>query len=574
VANNIHYEIFRRQGAKGGWALLEVVHDREAALKLAQTLMEQGQASNVKVIKETYNEETGEFLTLKIFEDGDRKVKVQASAEDVPHALPCFKPDDLYSYHARATMARVLAEFLARNRLTVSELIHRADALEKLEATGTTYQHAVQKIAVAQASSTNIGVQQIVKSLDELVTRAIQRVYRDEKQGTFATLARQKLGVVVEKLAKETGGTYLLNGTIAARLSKKSSWNDKLAMLLEFLDEAPTEGAGRALLLSSIDSMIAETLNAASALRDLIQPGTCYGDTLLSLVELFLANEKSLEDVQAALRKLAVHFARNELEASRTALARRIVAEIKSSKRLDPDSLESEVRLLRKIANRIVLGVGKHLSHEDVIAAFTLRAKRLVAPDVLAEILNDSITPDVKLERLLFVAENLIGVENKRRIAEFMAGLLTSAAFENHFLDGATPPLARLHRLATLQASLLRSGVPEAQRDSFREQLDRVACTVESRTRLFESIEAKSKGAVDRTLTLLRLCTSGVLTEGKLSARARQTILSGLQQPGFLAAYASQTTQEGEAEAGIATLMALLAKAGISKEATAKTLAA
>jgi hypothetical protein len=574
VANNIHYEIFRRQGAKGGWALLEVVHDREAALKLAQTLMEQGQASNVKVIKETYNEETGEFLTLKIFEDGDRKVKVQASAEDVPHALPCFKPDDLYSYHARATMARVLAEFLARNRLTVSELIHRADALEKLEATGTTYQHAVQKIAVAQASSTNIGVQQIVKSLDELVTRAIQRVYRDEKQGTFATLARQKLGVVVEKLAKETGGTYLLNGTIAARLSKKSSWNDKLAMLLEFLDEAPAEGAGRALLLSSIDSMIAETLNAASALRDLIQPGTCYGDTLLSLVELFLANEKSLEDVQAALRKLAVHFARNELEASRTALARRIVAEIKSSKRLDPDSLESEVRLLRKIANRIVLGVGKHLSHEDVIAAFTLRAKRLVAPDVLAEILNDSITPDVKLERLLFVAENLIGVENKRRIAEFMAGLLTSAAFENHFLDGATPPLARLHRLATLQASLLRSGVPEAQRDSFREQLDRVACTVESRTRLFESIEAKSKGAVDRTLTLLRLCTSGVLTEGKLSARARQTILSGLQQPGFLAAYASQTTQEGEAEAGIATLMALLAKAGISKEATAKTLAA
>jgi hypothetical protein len=155
-----------------------------------------------------------------------------------------------------------------------------------------------------------------------------------------------------------------------------------------------------------------------------------------------------------------------------------------------------------------------------------------------------------------------------------MAGLLTSSAFENHFLDGATPPLARLHRLATLQASLVRSGVPEAQRDSFHEQLDRIACNVENRTRLFESIESKSKGAVDRMLTLLRLCTNGVLTEGKLSARARQAILSGLQQPGFLAAYASQTTQEGEAEAGVAALMTLLAKAGISKEATAKTLAA
>jgi hypothetical protein len=99
----------------------------------------------VKVVKETYNADTGDYLSLKIFEDGHTKLKTDAAAEDVPHALPCFKPDDLYSYHARATMARLLCEFLARQKLTVTELIHRSDSLERLEATGTLFQHCVQK---------------------------------------------------------------------------------------------------------------------------------------------------------------------------------------------------------------------------------------------------------------------------------------------------------------------------------------------------------------------------------------------------------------------------------------------
>ena len=45
--------------------------------------------------------------------------------------------------------------------------------LEKLEATGTLYQHAIQKIAVAQAASTTTPVQQIIKSLNELTTQAL-----------------------------------------------------------------------------------------------------------------------------------------------------------------------------------------------------------------------------------------------------------------------------------------------------------------------------------------------------------------------------------------------------------------
>src|SRR5580704_15149127 len=152
MAQEVHYEIYRRLGSKGGWMLHDVSTGRDAAIRVAEELMTEEKATGVKVVKETYNPDSGEYLSLKIYEDGHTKLNMHAAAEEAPHALPCFNPDDLYSYHARATMARVLHDHLARHKLTVTELIHRADALEKLEATGTIYQHAIQKIAIAQAS--------------------------------------------------------------------------------------------------------------------------------------------------------------------------------------------------------------------------------------------------------------------------------------------------------------------------------------------------------------------------------------------------------------------------------------
>src|SRR5947199_7701116 len=154
MGREIHYEIFKRAGARGGWTMHDVRNERDAAIALARELMAGEKATGVKVVKETYNDDTGDFLTLKIFEDGHNQMSVAPAQEDAPHALPCFKPDDLYSYHARATMSRLLTDYLARNKITITELIHRADMLEKLEATGTLLQHAIQKVAVSQAAST------------------------------------------------------------------------------------------------------------------------------------------------------------------------------------------------------------------------------------------------------------------------------------------------------------------------------------------------------------------------------------------------------------------------------------
>ncbi|HMH66183.1 MAG TPA: hypothetical protein VK515_11375, partial [Rhizomicrobium sp.] len=230
--------------------------------------------------------------------------------------------------------------------------------------------------------------------------------------------------------------------------------------------------------------------------------------------------------------------------------------------------------------NRIVMGIGKYLSHEDLIAAFTLRSKRLVAQEALGDYIAGAGVEE-KIERILFVEDNIIGAENKRQLASYITPVLTSAAFENHFHNPKVPLLQRLQRLAQLQARVRRSGFVDVTRLEITAKLDALAVQMEARGKLFESIEARSTGPVDKAQTLLRLMTGGILTEGLLSDRARELVLVYLSRPGFLTGYMAAQSEtlakDGVApnsETMMAELMESLGKVGITAETGLKSIAA
>jgi hypothetical protein len=577
MGTQIHYEVFRRVGARGGWSLHDVRDNRETAMAMAEALMAEEKATGVKVVKETYNDDTGDYLTLKVFEEGHNQMKLAPAQEDAPNALPCFKPEDLYSYHARATMKRLLGDYLARNKITITELIHRADMLEKLEATGTLYQHAVQKIAVAQAASTTTPVQQIVKSLNELTTQAFNRVYRDQRKGLFPNPESRQFAELATSLFGKGDAAYLFNGALARHLKDAKGWDDKVLMLITIMESAPAEEGPRKLVHSSVDAILAEILGGSAALHELMGPAENLAGALNNLVALFLG--KPPQDAKGGLAALTHHFAADTLPEARTAIASRIVAEFKSNKRLCPDFMVEELKALRQIANRIVLGVGKYLSHEDLIAAFTLRSKRLVMQEALGTYIIEAPVEE-KVERILFVEDNIIGAENKRQLSTYIPPILTSAAFENYFQNSKTPLLSRLQRLAQIQQRMRRSGFIDITREAIAARMDLLATQMEARGKLFDSIAARNASHVEKAQTLLRLAAGGVLPEC-LAARAREMILGYLSQPGFLTGYkAAQALLHAKDENApddeklMAELMETLGKAGITAEAGLKTIAA
>ena len=576
MPNQIHYEVFRRTGAKGGWNLQEVLPTRDAALKLAKDTMAEGNATGVKVMKETYNDDTGDYLSLKIFEEGHNSYSVPVAAEDAPNAIPCFKPEDLYSYHARSTIARLLVDFLARNKITVTELIHRADMLEKLEATGTTLQFAIQKVAVAQAANSTSGVQQIVKSLNDLTTKACNRVYKDQRAGKFPDPLPEQFKLLAAKLAGQGDAAYQFNGALARHLKDCKGWDEKVLRLLTIMEDAPKEDdKPRELVLSSIDAILAEVLGGSAALRDLLGASENLAEMLRKLVDLFLGRTRP--DAADGLKLLNSHFAADTLPEARTAVANRIIAEFKANKRLCPESLVEELKALRSIANSIVMGVGKYLSQDDLIAAFTLRSERLVMPEVLGAYL-DGADPGEKVERMLFVEDNIIGAKNKRMLATFTMPLLISATFDNHFHATKTPLVQRLQKLASLQSRVRRGGFIDVTKAEMADKLDKLAVAVEAKGRLFDSIQARPTNHVERATTLLKLATGNVFTEPMLAGKARSIILSYLSQPGFLTGYLAQLPRDAEtppdSQKAMSDLMAELGKAGITAETGLKSIAA
>ncbi len=55
---------------------------------MAQQLMAEEKATGVKVVKETYNDDTGDYLTLKILEEGHNEVKMEVPGRRT-RRMPC-----------------------------------------------------------------------------------------------------------------------------------------------------------------------------------------------------------------------------------------------------------------------------------------------------------------------------------------------------------------------------------------------------------------------------------------------------------------------------------------------------
>src|SRR5258706_14498061 len=97
----VHFEVFRQAKRGGGWALVEAMDQRDEAVKYAKVMLDEG-AVAVRVVKETYQPETGDYMTLTIFEHGATETKKKNKKLDEgtnPNA--CSQAADPNSEHAR-----------------------------------------------------------------------------------------------------------------------------------------------------------------------------------------------------------------------------------------------------------------------------------------------------------------------------------------------------------------------------------------------------------------------------------------------------------------------------------------
>lgn len=521
MTGKIHFEIFvcKGNGPKAHWSLLEVAEQREAAITRAEALMRGDGYQGVRVTKETFNENTGKFFSVSIFEQGEKKKKKAKDDDDV---IPCFKPQDLYSCHARETISSVLKDVLTHWMITPMELIHRADCLERLEASGTTLQHAIQKVAVAQAANSDFEVAEIMKKLQELITKALERVYKDDRAKAFVKINDNDLMTAYRAVKNAGEAEYRLAGSIAAFLADARSTSKKLSRLIKLAEALDGPAEDVEACIGVIDEFIAEMVKGNAALSDLLGDQPDLGTSLHVMSDLFLGKmDPEEKGVSEGARLLSASFKQNRFKEARQGLGRRILRELNGMRRLCPSDPQREVELMRRLATKLVMGQGPMMSIDEITDAFTNRSKRIVTDGWINDYLEQADNPDTRIDRLIALEENVVGPENKRKLTTFLVPIILDYKTEMHYLDSAQPPTRHLSRLAELQRKAIKTDFPELQKRSVAEALDQLSCRIETSANLIESIAKRNAPRLDKALMLLRLACSNTLTRGQCRDKAR-----------------------------------------------------
>ena len=529
-AADVHFEVFVRRYPDSSWALKAATPVRLTALDSAKEMIDRNEVAAVRVMRETLDPATGEFHSLTILSLGapekPRKVKVPEPTEPL-----CVSPQDLYTCHARERIGRLFETWLERQEATPFELLHRPDLVEQLEATGVEIAHAIQKIAVPEAHARGASVAEMTKSFKSLGERAVERLMKDAKKGlphvspdTFAKVAGQ--------LAKDPEGAYRLGCAVATSLAPAQSWSEKVGLLLDLADSAPTEGAGRKLALSVLAEPLEEIVGCQKGLDNVVGGGLDLGARLAAMSRLAAADvvdalvkaepsvAKMMPELSERAKRLA-HWLHNEaFTGVRAAIGQRILRDLSGQRRLRPSDPVSEIDVIRGLAMALTAASGKLLPLDQVQAAFSARSKMLVTRDFVETYLGEDAAVQEEAEALIWLTENIIGGGNKREAGRWLTSLIFSLRFEKETRE-THHAATRLMELAKLQRAVARCGLIEEAYKPIQAKLGEIGGLVETDAKLIAATLRATVPALSRLTALLKLACGEAGPLGPVADKAR-----------------------------------------------------
>jgi hypothetical protein len=536
----IHFELFTRRRPGASWSLALATEDRALALETADAVLADRSAAAVRVTKESLDPETREFRSVTLLEKGDLTV---VKAKEPPGEAPplCVEARDMYTVHARGIIGRLLAPWLQRKNVTPFELLHRADLLESLEASGMEMQHAIQKVAVPEAQATGATTHEVIRRYQKITDQAIERVIRDSRRKAFPAVTEQSIADVGRRMSSTPDGAYLLGGGVAGYIAASKTWPDKLERLLQLAD--PVGAEARDFTFGILCQPLAEILGARSALSDISGLAQDLGGDLALLTRLIAPKE--VEQLVVLDPTLNDHFPTPTPQISRlanwlqdpgflqvrAALAQRVLAELNGPRRLRPGDAQGEIVVLRALAMVLTLFAGKLAPPEDVHAAFVKRSAALVSSDFVEAYIAGSPNSIAELHALIRLGENVVGATNKRTVGRCIAATVGALRFETELRTGPATPEAKLAALADVQRQLDRIGLPEFDSAYIRQKLGEVGGLVEAEANYIASLVKPPKYGLQSMTTLLKLARAESAPLGPITARAKAEMQKLLRDP-------------------------------------------
>jgi len=539
--SQVHYEVYVRKPGATSWTLELASEDRTRAIESAEELLTNGKAGAIRVTKEILEEDTNEFKSVNILTKGDVG-KADRKAVERPATPLCVAPQDLYTIHARDVIGRLLEGWLAREKVTPFELLHRADLMEKLDA-GMDLQHAIQKVAVPQAQDQGASVHEIMRHFKALVEATIARVLRDERKGHFPDIEKEGFAAACERVAGTDEPLYLLGGAVAKTIGRAGGWTDKVGRLLDLAEAAPPSPKARTIAFNVLETPLAEILGSKVGMAALLGPNLDLGGSLAAMTRLAAADmvdtlaavepavARLMPELDGAAARLANWLEGDKFPNLRVALSQRVLTELAQHRRLRPEDPEEEIALLRALAMCLSAAAGKHLPHEQVHAAFVERSKLMIRTDFIEALVGTGRTPLGEIEALATLAENITGAANKRGASRWIAAYVTGLKFERELRGSPESPSVKLASLASVQRSVGRVGFVPEELAPIQSKLGEVGGMIEADCKLIAAIAKAKMPAASRLAVLVKLASGEAAPSGPVTERARAEVLKMTRAP-------------------------------------------
>lgn len=398
--------------------------------------------------------------------------------------------------------------------------------VEALDACESDLQHAIQKVAIARSQNSDGSVHAYVRLLTELVEKAIEKARKDARRQTQDP-RNASFRELTEKIYAEGSAETRLRRAIAERLANASGMARKAEMLLDFHDDLPEQPEARAFAAKEADAFLAEMLSFDRALHQILGQSRDLGSHVERLTSVFAGTQThpSMTGAPDNARRLAAKFGRSELPDSKGEIARRVLDALRQPKRFKPDNVMEEIALARSLAQRLIAASGEHLNPQALVEAFTVRSARLLSPESVEEALKGATTPPEEIARLLSMEDNLVGEQNKIKLASYVRGRLTGQKCVSWFVHGPGQPFERLAQLTALQARALKGTFPEAAKAEMSDAFDQTGMMIIHDNQLFERIMNSGQPALDRAAGLLRLAVQDILPLGRCQQDAQARAL-------------------------------------------------
>ncbi len=543
MSDQVHYELFVRRKPGSQWTLDMATEIRTHALQTAEDALQEGRAIAVRVSKETLDPETREYKSISIFTkgqvDGGKPKKQQEDLDPL-----CVQPSDLYTAHARDRIGRLLEAWLDRHNATPFELLHRPDLVEKLEASGTDLQHALQKIAIPEAEARGMSVHELIRTFQGLVERTVANLMKAFKKGALPDLDKEGFARAAERLSTDPDRAFLLGAGVAASIAPGKNWSEKIARLLDLADAAPTDPKARAAALAAIETPLAEIIGSKAGMADLLGANDVdLGTTLAAmtrvaggaqvegLIRIEAGVRNCMPELSGTAKRLSEWLAGEDFPAVRMSIAQRVLKELNGVRRLKPADAEAEIEYLRALAMSLTAAAGRILPPEDITSAFTSRSKTLLNGEFIEALLGRDRSSREEVQMLIRLAENVMGAVNKRTAARWLSANVLALRFERELRQGPDSAAAKLAALAALQRSLVRSGLVIEDYEPLCARLGEVGGMIEVDARLVTMLVRAPAPLAQKISVLIKLAMGEAGPTGPVADKAKAEAMKLARAP-------------------------------------------